>query len=248
MQIITSRQNILIKHIVTLHDTDHRVEHGQCIAQGLRTCQTLAASGIRFIHIFYTEEHKDTAYTLPADDYICVALDVMQKISTTITPSGILAVFAVPTRPDVSTLRSGLVLASITNPGNMGTLIRTAVALGVPSLVIVEGCDPWNPKVVQASAGTIGSIPIFELSWDALMDAKKNIPLCALVVEGGSSPQEVAIKESLLIVGNEAHGIPKEWLKACTTKITLDMPGGTESLNAAIAGSIALYVGYVGMK
>jgi tRNA G18 (ribose-2'-O)-methylase SpoU len=76
----------------------------------------------------------------------------------------------------------------------------------------------------------------------------KNIPLCALVVEGESSPQEVAIKESLLIVGNEAHGIPKEWLKTCTTRVTLNMPGGTESLNAAIAGSIALYVGYIGMK
>jgi TrmH family RNA methyltransferase len=246
METITSRQNLLVKHVVALHNTQQRSEYGQCIVQGLRACQTLHKSGITFVYLFFTEENKDAACMLASGSYICVSYEVMQKISTTTTPSGIVGVFVIPAQPDPSKLSTGLVLASITNPGNMGTLIRTAAAVGVQSVVVVEGCDPWSPKVIQASAGTIGSVAIFELSWDSLLSSKKNIPLCAFVVSGGQSPKSVDLKKGLLVIGNEAHGIPEQWLTACASKITLPMPGDIESLNAAIAGSIALYISYVG--
>lgn len=247
-QTITSRQNPLIKHIVSLQEIAYRRLHKQFIAEGIRACTTLCKSGVPLLYLLYTKEQETAIVDLFAQNYICLSDELMQKISATTTPSGLLGVYTMPTNQDSTTLGAGLVLANIQNPGNMGTLIRTAAAIGVTSIVLVEGTDLWNPKVVQASAGTIGMVTFFELSWTALLEAKKNIPLCALVISGGNYPESIDLKKHLLVVGNEAHGIPGDWIKDCDTKVTLAMPGGTESLNAAIAGSIALYVGYTNTR
>ncbi len=124
----------------------------------------------------------------------------------------------------------------------MGTLIRTAAAMNKKTIVCVESVDPWNPKVVQATAGAIGSVNIFCINWDELLLNKKNLSLCALVAINGKNPDTVNLQNSLIVVGNEAHGIPEQWIAACDTQITLPMPGKFESLNAAVAGSIALYL------
>jgi TrmH family RNA methyltransferase len=119
--------------------------------------------------------------------------------------------------------------------------MRSCVAFGKKTIVCVEGVDPWNPKVIQASAGTIGSATIFTWSWQELLRNKKNLTLCALVVHGGKPPHQITITETLMVIGNEAHGIPQEMLTTCDELLTLPMPGQTESLNAAVAGSIGMY-------
>jgi RNA methyltransferase, TrmH family len=124
----------------------------------------------------------------------------------------------------------------------MGTLIRSCAAMNYKTVVCIKGTDPWSPKVVQASAGTIGMVNIFQVTWDELIQNKQNLNLCALVVSGGNKPQDIDLSNTLLVVGSEAHGIPDEWLGQCEQKLTLPMPGKTESLNAAVAGSIALYL------
>ena len=169
----------------------------------------------------------------------------MKKMSTVATPSGFLGLFEIPAPPAPQQLTAGLVLAQISDPGNMGTLIRTAIACGVTSIVIVEGVDPWSAKVIQSSAGTISWIHVFEFDWQTLIDHKKDLQLCALVVSEGIMPTELNPTKSLLVVGNEAHGIPSQWQQHCDQLVTLPMPGKTESLNAAIAGSIALYWTFV---
>lgn len=96
--------------------------------------------------------------------------------------------------------------------------------------------------MVQATAGTIGMVHIIETDWQTLRTYHAD-KLCALVATGGKTPEELdKSKQRLLVVGNEAHGIPSEWLTDCNEKLTLPMPGSTESLNAAIAASIALYL------
>ncbi len=165
----------------------------------------------------------------------------MEKMSTTKTPSGYLAVFTIPPKPQ-PTFERGIVLANITDPGNMGTLIRSATAMNVKTVVIVDGVDPWSPKVVQASAGTVGSVALLECSWQELLTYKQDKQLCAFVVKNGKTPQELELNDMLLVIGNEAHGISNDWLNDCEFTCTLPMPGNTESLNAAVAGSIALYL------
>ena len=169
----------------------------------------------------------------------------MKKISSATTPSGILGIFKLPKQPAFKENKPGLVLAHIADPGNMGTLIRTAAALNVTTIICIQGADPWSPKVVQASAGTIGAVTIFRMTWDELITIKQSQPLCALVTPEHSNAQPIETARcpnGLLVIGSEAHGLPKEYVASCDKKLTIFMPGAAESLNAAVAGSLAAYV------
>lgn len=242
MKIITSRQNPEIKLIQELHGSKERKLHKKFIAEGLRTCSTLLTGGCTLEQFYVTESVQQTAHALVSAEKITVVNDsVMEKISTTKTPSGLLGVFHIPQQKPLSAITAGIVLAQISDPGNMGTLIRSAAAMNA-CVVIIEGVDAFAPKVVQASAGTIGLVSLFQLSWQELIAHKGNLKLCALVVHGGKKPQEIDLNNSLLVIGSEAHGIPEQWIAECDQQLTLPMPGNTESLNAAIAGSIALYL------
>lgn len=128
----------------------------------------------------------------------------------------------------------------------MGTLMRTVAAIGIPSIIVIEGADPWSPKVVRASAGSIAHVSLFQMSWQECVQVTKHVPLYALTPKNGN-PLVTAknMREGFLVIGNEAHGIRQEWLADCTDRIALPMPGNAESLNAAVAGSIALYRAYV---
>jgi len=245
MKSITSVQNEEIKDIVQLQSAKGRKQANKFLAEGIRVCSTLIASKVKLVQLYATHANKDYVYALTNEDKVTlVSEQVMNKISTSASPSGILGVFAIPQRPDFKDLSQGLVLSQIADPGNMGTLIRTAIAMGVKTIVKIEGADIWSPKVVQATAGTIGQVNIFDITWSELVQNQGALNLCALVVFGGNAPQEIDFRGTLLVVGNEANGIPSEWVDQCQTKLTLPMPGNTESLNAAIAGSIALYLAF----
>lgn len=245
MKTIISRTNDEIKQVITLHDAKGRKEHKQFIAEGLRICTTLIKSGMKTVQLYATKEQVGLIMPpLVKEELITIVSEsAMEKISTATSPSGILGVFEIPAQPSFGDLQKGLVLAQIADPGNMGTLIRTAAALNIKNVVIVEGADVWSPKVIQASGGTIAQVKIYNPSWEVLLKWKKDLRLCALVVKGGKSPTQLD-KNTLLVVGNEAHGIQKEWLRDVDDFMTIPMPGNVESLNAAVAGSIALYLAF----
>jgi len=243
METITSRQNKEIKALVKLKMLKERKKQQKFIAEGLKVCKTVCKSGLSPQNVYATKEKQEDAKKLASEDKITLVSDeVMGKISSLTTPSGLLCVFPIKKAPAANTLSPGIVLAQISDPGNMGTLIRTSVAMGFQSVVTVEGVDPWNPKVVQASAGHIAWVSLFQWTWERLRKDKKDIQLVALVVKGGKTPEKTNLKNSLLVIGSEARGIPQEWITDCDAKLTLQMPGNTESLNAAVAGSIALYL------
>jgi len=243
MKTITSLANPDIKYITSLHTPKGRAEHNQFIAEGIRICQTLIDSPIKLARLYTTHAMLTQAQELAPDERITtVSEKIMEKISPSVSPSGIMGVFTIPKPLEIADIGSGLVLAQISDPGNMGSLIRSAAALGARSVILIEGADIWNPKVVQASAGTLGAVKIFRASWEELLANKGDLKLHALVVEGGIAPEKIDRKKCLLVVGNEAHGIKHEWLATCDEEVTLSMPGKIESLNAAVAGSIALYM------
>lgn len=243
MNTITSRSHDKIKYAVRLQQKKYRNEYQQFIAEGVRTCMTLMTAGVELIDLFITEKNIAEIEDIIPEKHVTIVPDaVMDKLTSATTPSGFLGVFAIPKAPENPALTSGLVLTRIGDPGNMGTLIRTAAAMGLTNIILVEGTDPWSPKVVQGSAGTIGSVNILRWSWQELLDHKKDTPLYGLVVADGKEPETIDNKNILLVVGSEADGIPEGWLKDCNETITLPMPGDTESLNAAIAGAIALYL------
>jgi RNA methyltransferase, TrmH family len=245
MKTITSRANETVKEVCELHDSKGRKAQNQFIAEGIRTCSTLIKNGMKPTQLYVVQDQLADAQELIGDFFITVVdKSVMNKLSAATTPSGILGTFVIPPQLPFAQLEAGLVLAQINDPGNMGTLIRTAAAMNIKNIVVIEGADIWNPKVVQASAGALAYVNILTTSWDSLLKWKKNLRLCALVVKGGKTPQHLDTNNMLLIVGNEANGIPKEWLRQVDDFMTIPMPGKIESLNAAVAGSIALYLAF----
>lgn len=242
---ITSRTNEEIKLVAQLHSAKGRDEQKRFIAEGSRTCQTLVENGMKLVQMYVTKDEFATVKTFAKNYWITIVDEhVMQKMSAATNPSGILGVFQIPAQPSFGTLESGLVLANVTDPGNVGSLIRTCAALNIKNIIAVEGADIWSPKVVQASAGALGLVQIYTPSWQTLIKWKKDFKLVALVVKGGKKPAELTFDKTLLVVGNEANGIAQEWARNCDSFMTIPMPGHTESLNAAVAGSLALYLAF----
>ncbi len=246
MKQLTSVQNSLVKKVSSLKDKKGRTEHQAFIAEGWRCVESFLSNGWIPENIFVTRDVHSQLSFLHAPDMpiVLVGQEIINRISSTKTPSGVVAVFSIPQRKKAFKLKPGIVLADICDSGNMGTLIRTAAGFGHPAVVIVEGCDPWSPKVVQASAGALAFISIIQLSWQELLHEKGDLKLCALVAPTNTKTIKPDLCNALLVVGNEAHGISDEWLSTCDTTFSLPMPGKTESFNAAVAGSIALYIQY----
>lgn len=245
---IASTSNTFVKFLHSLHDRKGREEWGKFLAEGTRICGSLLASPLKCEKLIVTDELFAQAQEMvPQESIVLVSKEVMRKVSTATTPSGMVGLFEIPQQLPIDQISAGLVLANIMDPGNMGTLIRSAVAFNCPSIVLVGGVDAWNSKTVQASAGTVGNIALFNLSWEEFIayTAAKNYELSALVVRGGQDPRTLPYApEHFFVVGGEAQGIPQAWVDQCTRKVTLPMPGAAESLNAAIAGSLALALEY----
>jgi RNA methyltransferase, TrmH family len=245
MKKIISVSNQEIKNVAALSNRKGRNQQGCFKAEGLRVIETLLKSNMALIQIYCSEALLDAIKKIcPEHTITLVEEAALNKISSASTPSGVVAVFKIPQSPQQEKLSSGLILYSCSDPGNMGTLMRTCAAMGKKTVVVIEGVDPWSPKVVQASAGTLGSLDIFEWSWAKLAEYKTDLKICALVVSNGKKPDEINFSDTLIMVGNEAHGIPDSIVEQSDLLLTLDMPGKTESLNAAVAGSIALYLAW----
>jgi TrmH family RNA methyltransferase len=242
IQTITSPTNPLIKSVVRLHKASEREETGLCIIEGEKTIKTALTSMTLEKLFCVAESYKSAEEIIDKARILLVSPEILKKMSASTTPSGMLGIFRIPSEPSADKLGPGVVLAQIQDPGNMGTLMRTASACGIKTVVIIEGADPWSSKVIQASAGTIALVQIFRWSWKDLMRFKKNLQLYALVVKGGEHPSKVDATHALLVVGNEARGIESSWLQDCEHTITLPMESSVESLNAAVAGSLALYL------
>lgn len=246
MRYISSLQSPVVKSVVALQDGKTRKETGLCVVEGVRAITPFLQTQQELITLYAAQEalaKYPEVTSIPEDKITIVTPAVLKKMSSAVTPSGLLAVFKIPQQDPTKEIGRALVLAQISDPGNMGTIIRTAAALALETVFVVEGVDPWSPKVIQASAGTIAQLTIIACTWQQLVSYTAGRPLAALVVHGGKQPGELP-KNAIMVVGSEAHGLPEDWIADCKLKITLPMPGGTESLNAAVAASIALYAAY----
>lgn len=240
---ITSLQNERIKKVIELHTTKGRKKQQRYSAEGERILEGFSRNHKEPLELFVTQEKLFVAQKLFSIDPFIVTDAIMKKISTATTPSGIVAIFQYTHQNELPTLTGPvLVLCSINDPGNMGTLIRSSVACNVTTLILVGGCDPYNPKVIQASAGALADATLLQLTHEQIITYKKTHTFCALTLHNGDSITSITTKNVLLFVGNEAHGLSQEEVHMCDIRVTLPMSTHTESFNAAVAGSIALFL------
>jgi TrmH family RNA methyltransferase len=167
---------------------------------------------------------------------------LFETLADTVTPQGILAVFPLPTPAAPSTEPEfSLVADGIADPGNLGTLLRTAAAAGASRVLLTPGtADPYNPKVVRSAMGAHFRVPIERI------ESPSDIPVGISILLLAAGEESLYAVGDLtgpiwIVVGSEAHGSRFDFGDRPVTRVSLPMPGGSESLNAAVAGSIALY-------
>ena len=234
---VTSVENPLVKRLATLAAASGRRAEGLFLAEGSRLIDSLLTAG-------WVPAHLLVRADLPVPEHwpevIRVSERVAGKLSQAATPSGYCAAFPIPRPAPLEPAAGGLILAGVADPGNVGTLIRSAAAFGIRQVVVSSGADPFGPKAVQATAGAVALVHLYQVAVPQAVLG--GAPCCGLVVSDGVPPTALVRGPRWLVVGGEANGIPAEWLAVCGERLTLPMPGGTESLNAAIAGSIAAYL------
>jgi RNA methyltransferase, TrmH family len=227
------------------------------VAEGVRTVETLFASPltIRGVLVSATGAASErgqalvvlaTARGVPVQQ---VTDDEFASAADTEAPQGVLAVAAIPRHslPPAAPATRYLVLDALQDPGNVGTVIRTAAALGVSATIALPGTvDPWNAKVVRGSMGAVFSHPVVPLDWaaTAAFAAHAGVALWAATMNG--DPLELAAAGRgagalALVVGNEGAGVSPHVAAAVTRTVCIPMAPGVESLNVAVATGILLY-------
>jgi TrmH family RNA methyltransferase len=246
--VVRSPRNPRIQAIIALHDARSRRREGLHIAEGRRVCkEALAAAEV--VELLHTEQHADLVVGLPHGvRHTCVDDRVMARLSDAVTPQGVVAVVRTPDL-DGPAAAGGpiLVLDRVSDPGNVGTLIRTAAALGA-SVLSAGGADPFGPKAVRASAGTcyrtgIQRRPDLVSAAEELRASGRR--LIGLAADGTRSVTEMAAElageDFALVVGAEPEGIESSGRAILDVMVRIPMRGGVESLNVAAAGAIALH-------
>ena len=172
-----------------------------------------------------------------------VSDEVMAAISDTETPSGVLAIVPVQPRPLPDTISLLLVLDAVTNPGNLGTMLRSAAAAGADGVLLAPNCvDAYNPKVVRGGMGAHLRLPIHHLTWDEIAQQLENMSVWVATAVGETVYTAVSWQTpSALIIGGEAHGPSTEAMGMANGRIAIPMHHQTESLNAAVAASVILF-------
>ena len=233
-----------IKQIASLRQQKFRKELGLFVVEGRKMVEELLHSDFDTVGLYATEAFLAD---YPAFARAEIASEVqMQQISGLDTPPGILAVVRIPKQGDIKT-SSRLVLAldGIANPGNMGTLIRTAEWFGIHDVVCSMDCvELWNPKVVQATMGSLFRVKVWKTELPEYLKLAKaeGKAVYGALLEGENLFQMTEKPEGILVIGSESHGIRAEVLPCITHPVTIPRAGGsvTESLNAAVAGGILI--------
>lgn len=243
---ITSTQNQTIKKLRGLKQKSLRREYGLHLIEGERLVFDAIASGAELIKAYAAEDREDIAERLNACGipFDTVTAAVMRSISDTETPQGVCAAVKTPETTPPASYPHGLIIAldSLQDPGNLGTVLRTADAFGASGILLGAGCtDPFAPKAVRAAMGSTYHIPIWQGELlPELIRLKTNG--CSLVCGHlkGSETLPKLSPDRVLVIGNEGSGVSDETASVCTL-YRLPMKGRAESLNAAVAAAILIY-------
>lgn len=229
-----------------------REREGRFLAEGVRVVEELVEAGLSPELVLIspgaeeTERGRRLAAALEGRAVRRVSDGELARLAATETPQGILVVASIPRAelPDAGGSGALLVLDGVQDPGNVGTLMRTASAFGVSGVVALPGtADPWSPKVVRASAGTCFRLPVVQTAADTLLAWAARESYTVLGADAVGTPAEdTPVPDRLaLVLGNEGAGLSPEIAAGVDARVAIPMRGA-ESLNVAVAAGILLYL------
>lgn len=247
---ITSRTNPLMAHIRRLASSRaHRYETGEFLGDGVKLLEEALRWGAELTVAVHTAE---TALPpVPAGVRVVeVPGDVMRSISPMESPQGALFLARMPAAglPGALDGRRYLALEGVQDPGNVGTILRTADAFEADGVLLLPGCaDPYGPKTVRASMGAVFRCPAWQCTLGQLRElaGQADLPLYgAALGEDTADVREVDLRRAVILVGSEGKGLSGEALTACRRTLRIPMGWRCESLNAAAAAAVLLWEGY----
>jgi TrmH family RNA methyltransferase len=238
--IVSSLQNPAIKRIRTLTQKKYREEAGLFVAEGEKVLNRACGLGW---------EPETLISTGPASAWgrshvVEVTRAVMASLSAQNNPPSILGVFRQRWQERVEPAGLWLALEGMRDPGNLGTIIRTADAAGAKGVVLAGNCcDPWSPESVRATMGSIFAMPLVRLPVPSLVGLCRSWPGEAVGahLQGTEDYRRRYHEPALIVMGGEGEGLSEELAKACSTLVRISMREGPDSLNVAVAAGLMLY-------
>ncbi len=237
---ISSLQNPTIKLIRSLEQKKERREAGLFVAEGFAMLERAEACGFVPDYVVATKRvdmFDDVKPTIVTDK-------VMAELSGQNNPHDVLAVFKQRYQPHPSKDGLWLALDEVRDPGNMGTIIRTADAVDVKGIILVgDCCDPYSPECVRASTGSIFAVTLVRMTSAGILDFTKAWPGDVVGTSGAarSDFRKEYLHPVLLAMGSESRGLSAELSRSCTQLVKIPMKDGVESLNVATAAGLMLY-------
>lgn len=254
MQLITSKDNEIVKHIKKLADKKYRDQNNCYIVEGIKLVEEAIQEDALIEKIVICEESTKTAeisknlmYEIAKYDCIYVTEKIFKTISQVMNPQGILAVIKKNKERPLINYNEDIIVAldDIQDPGNLGTILRTVDSVGLKQLIVSKGtADVYNPKVVRSSMGAIFRVEVIEV--ENLKETiekirRNNYNLLVTSLQTENSVYDIDYNKKVLVIGNEANGVSKEIQDMADQKIKIPMLGKTESLNASVATGVILY-------
>ena len=254
MQIITSKDNEIIKNIRKLKEKKYRDANNEYLIEGIKLIKEAVEEKAKIKLIVVCEESIEDGdidqkllYEIAKYDCIYVNKKVFSILTDVQNPQGILAVIEKKNNEEDINYKEDIivVLDGIQDPGNLGTILRTIDSVGLSQVIVSkETADSYNPKVVRSTMGAIFRVNVIES--EDLLKTLKNLKkhkykIMATSLETNNSIYDVEYNKKVIVIGNEANGVSKNVLEYADEKIKIPMLGKTESLNASVATSIILY-------
>ena len=249
LRLVESRQNPRVKELRAALSRTGRTPSGLIAIEGEHLIAEAMRSHLRIATIFLRDGYQ-SPFALPNDaEPLLLPSDVFSSAVATEQPQGIAALVHPPAF-SMEDLFAGaapliLVLAGLQDPGNVGTLLRSAEAFGATGVLLLPGAaNPWNPKALRASAGSAFRVPAIHATEPEALNLfdRHRIPAIAAVARSGIAVTKAPLAgPCALLIGNEGVGLSKILVSAAKHRVTISTPGNVESLNAAIAGSLLLY-------
>lgn len=248
MKYIESKKNEEIKQINKLNKTKEIKKTGTYLIEGFHLVQEADDNGQQIVKVLATENHEDNRIIKKYyDDAIIISDDIAQSLSETKSPQGIFAVIKI-NQPEELPELSGqwVILANVQDPGNVGTIIRTADAAGYDGVITsLDTADIYQPKVQRSMQGSQFHLPIYRMDLTQAISTAKD---AGLTVYGSEVNDQAVPYNTLdkidnfaLIMGNEAHGLSEDTLQMTDQNIYIPLLGKAESLNVAVAAGVLMY-------
>ena len=244
--VITSIANEKVKFLRSLADAKTRKKEGLYIAEGANLIKDIPSpESVRML--FVKESKRDSFEDILnrfSAETVVLSDELFDRVSDTVTPAGIAAVVEIPKSTDISDINDEkiIVLDHVSDAGNVGAVLRTAVAAGYKTAVMLGCADPYSPKAVRASMSAVFKIKICFSDNNAFLCSKNIVKYDIMILDmmGENIFTHVPHGKYALVVGNEAHGVSKE-IKAVGRKLSIPMTS-MESLNAAVSAGVAMYL------